>query len=498
LQGNRTSRAACLAIVGALAVAALPAGAARASTTQESIFEANAQLLQSSPEVREATLNEIQGLGADTIRALVQWRHIAPQSFARTRPPGFNGNHPSAYPAGNWAALDGLLLSARARGLRVILTPTGPGPAWAGRCGLGTTRQVCRPSPTEFARFVRALGTRYSGRYQGLPRASRWAFWNEPNVYRWLRPQWSGHGKGRYPEAAYRYRLLVAAGAGALRDTGHGSDLIILGETAPIGHTSSGRTIATAHFFRAAFCLDSRGRRLGGNQGRLLRCNRFTRLLVNGISTHPYGRGGSLAPTSRDRADEITMSSLYRLKQIAGWAYKNRRVPRVLPIWLTEHGYQTDPPDNRLGVPLGTQARWINQSDYIAYRDSWVRGIAQYLLVDDHDVGGFQTGLKFSSGRAKPSYGAYRLPIWVVRAGRRSVRVFGQVRPAPDYARARVTIQWRPRGGSYRTARIVTTTTRKGFFNVTTGYRSGFYRLRWQPAPGWPVLFSRSMEATTR
>ena len=46
---------------------------------------------------------------------------------------------------------------------------------------------------------------------------------------------------------------------------------------------------------------------------------------------------------------------------------------------------------------------------------------------------GFQTGLRFASGKAKPSYNAYRFPI-VVKKRRRGVYVWGRVRPAPGRA----------------------------------------------------------------
>ena len=83
-----------------------------------------------------------------------------------------------------------------------------------------------------------------------------------------------------------------------------------------------------------------------------------------------------------------------------------------------------------------------------------VRSVAQYLVNDDANVNGFQSGLRFVTGRAKPSLGAYRLPIWV-RAGGSSVTVFGQVRPAADSARETVLVQNRALAGvSHREAGV--------------------------------------------
>ena len=57
---------------------------------------------------------------------------------------------------------------------------------------------------------------------------------------------------------------------------------------------------------------------------------------------------------------------------------------------------------------------------------------------------GFQTGLRFASGRAKPSFNAYRFPIVVKRRGR-GVRIWGRVRPGSGTRYVRV----QRRGGSF-------------------------------------------------
>src|SRR5215211_1181673 len=109
----------------ALGAAALPAGAS-ASSRQLSIFQDDAQLLERSESTQVSTLNEIRGLGADVIKAHVQWSHVAP---AGTRKPaGFDPSHPAGY---NWGALDSLVRNAQARGFQVMLALTGPAPGWA-------------------------------------------------------------------------------------------------------------------------------------------------------------------------------------------------------------------------------------------------------------------------------------------------------------------------------------------------------------------------------
>ncbi len=105
----------------------------------------------------------------------------------------------------------------------------------------------------------------------------------------------------------------------------------------------------------------------------------------------------------------------------------------------------SNPPGTRYSVPLETQAEWINQGDYMAYRDSGVRSVAQFALEDDPSFGRdtFQTGICFYNQPnpcyPKPAYDAYRVPIYVVDRGR-NVLIYGQARPATA-AQRRIELQ---------------------------------------------------------
>jgi hypothetical protein len=473
----------------ALSVVAAPA--AHASSSQESIFQSDQLLTQSGTAVQQRTLDTLDGLGVDTIRALVLWNRFAPSPRSTHKPTGFDGANPANY---DFSILQSLLDGARQRGMTVILTPTSPAPAWASGCsGSIQTRQSCRPSPTEFGKFVHALGAKF-------PSQRRWAIWNEPNVSAFLEPQYVKSGGRLVPEAARLYRGLATSALAALRATGHGAgkDLVIVGETAPAGASSvtpiAIRSTATATFLRGFLCLTSSNRRLTGTDARNLGCTgTFPKLtFANGISTHPYGRGGSQSPLIKSRPDEITLSSLSRLRAIASAAKRYGRVSKPLAIWLTEHGFQTNPPDHRLGVSLSTQAAWINLSEYLAFKDSSVHGLAQYLLADDRSIDGFQSGLEFASGKRKPSFDAYRLPLWVAQFGSSAVKVFGQARAARDNAHERILIQFRARGSAtWKTVSTATTRTRKGFILVTLRAHPGSWRLRWTPSTGGATLTSR-------
>lgn len=154
----------------------------------------------------------------------------------------------------------------------------------------------------------------------------------------------------------------------------------------------------------------------------------------------------------------------------------------------TELGYQTRPPD-RFGVSPARQAAYINESNWIAYRSRRVHSIAQYELVDEPDAAVFNTGLRFTDGRAKPALAAFRMPIWVDRA-RRGVTVFGQVRPG--LRGETVRIQFRRRHGHYRTLARVLLRNNRGYLVRHFRARAGYWRLVWAPPGSSDELHSRT------
>jgi len=480
----------------------LPAVPAVASRTQLSVFQDDEQLVLAGTTARERTLNDLERLGADTVHSIVFWHKVAPAPLS-VRRPAFDGADPATYPPTLWDAYDDLVRGAVARGLDLILSPSSPMPAWASQCeGSRKLRKTCRPNLTQFKRFVQALGRRYSGSYVDenqnkaqLPRVQRWSIWNEPNQGGWLQPQYERVGGATVSASPQIYRELVRAAIKGLRASGHSDDDILLGETAPIGRVSgpaSTRPTPPGQFLRAVFCIDTRGRALKGAAAAALACAGYRKLAVTAISHHPYTRGGSQPPTARGNANEITVASIARLKALLKQAAARGRIRRGLPIFYTEYGFQTNPPDTTFGVSLTKQAAYINQSDWLVFNDRQVRSVAQYELRDEAALSAFQTGLRFVDGRPKPSFDAYRLPIWVTRRSGSSLRVWGQVRPAQDGVLEDVEIQGSADGQDFETVSTVQTTNTKGFVeaNVARG-QNRYWRLRWRPKDGGEAITSR-------
>src|SRR4051794_4510259 len=116
-----------LLIIAMLCLLALPA-AAGASPRQVMTFEAPEELFDDAR--RDAALDEIKAFGVTQVRQLVYWQSFAPKP-RRKHKPRFDASDPNAYPAGTWGRLDRLMAAAKARGISVMLTPTGPVPKWA-------------------------------------------------------------------------------------------------------------------------------------------------------------------------------------------------------------------------------------------------------------------------------------------------------------------------------------------------------------------------------
>ncbi|MEA2420934.1 MAG: hypothetical protein QOF55_33, partial [Thermoleophilaceae bacterium] len=316
--------------------------------------------------------------------------------------------------------------------------------------------------------------------------------WNEPNLGAWLYPQTTGKRGHRVGIGAAYYRKLVYAMRAALDSTGHRGDRFLIGETAPLGGGAT-RT-PPADFLRQLFCIDGRGKPLRGKVAKQQGCVGLKRLRANGLSHHPYGRGAGVPTGRKQRPGALTIGTIDRFVPLLRALRHSRVAPRRLPVFITEFGVTTRPPDRKFGVALARQAQYLNLVDFLAYQRPWIKSVSQFVLVDDTGLRTtFQTGLIFRTGVVKPSLGAYRMPIFVLRR-RTGVTVFGQVRPVRlGMARPKVDIQNRQPGHGWKTKRTVRTN-RRGYLLVRLPVRRGSWRIRWVEPDG-TISFSRGSDS---
>jgi hypothetical protein len=512
--------------------AALPlalATAAHGSVQQESMFQDDPRIVYADPSELGRTLDVLHSLGVDRIRVSVFWGLVAPSNTSRNKP-NFNAADPGAY-GGGFDRYDRIVRGAYARGMAVNFNITGPAPLWVtGSPERQDIAATYTPSAREFDLFVRAVGNRYGGQFtangSAVPRVDYWSIWNEPNQAGWLTPQWlpDPRRKGRWYEVAPKlYRSLVAAAYDGLVASGHGGDVILIGETAPKGLDVRGitRSLKPMRFIRDLYCVDSRQRSLRGRRASLLGCPETADqirafpdqnpglFLATGFSHHPYEL--TFSPHRRPTDKEfVTIANLPKLTRTlnAILHHYGRSKPGGLPLYLTEFGYQTSPPDP-LGVTLRRQAAYLNEAEFISYTNPAVRTLDQFLLVDDKPIPGFprnsvaawgatfQSGLMHLSGHKKPAFNAYRFPIHLprraVRRGR-TVRVWGLVRTAPNGQAQQVTVQFKRngRGRKLRTIAVRQTEPTHGYLDTRVRVPgSGLIRLVWQEPGAHKATYSR-------
>jgi hypothetical protein len=454
------SRQLARVLIALLAAALLAPAAAPASSKQVMTFEAPGELLDDS--ARERTLDEIQAFGVDRVRALVFWRDFSARPNSKKRP-RFNRAHHTAYPAGTWDRLDRLVDSTQRRGIELQLTLTGPVPTWATKRKRG---HLDTPGAREFGRWVTAVARRYGDR------VNLWSIWNEPNHPEFLKPQYR---KGR-PASPKIYRRLYRAAERALHGVPGGSgDKVLFGETAPIGNEN---LVSPLGFLRNATCLNSRYEKVRG----------CARLRIDGYAHHAYTRKNG--PNFRHPdVDDVSIGAIDRLVAALDKVARRGAMARHMPIYLTEFGIQSKP-DPIAGVSLKRQAEYLAISERIAYANPRVVAFSQYLMADDQPrkgsklqrYSGFETGLRTSKGRKKPSYDGFMLPLAVKQYGSSDV-LWGRVRPATGPTE--VTIQHKVGKGGWKRLTVVPTT---GVYGLRADHRKGQrYRVKWTRPGGGTI-----------
>jgi hypothetical protein len=360
------------------------------------------------------TLNEridrLQGLGVEIVRFTVRWDQVA-----KERP---DNPRSSSDPAYTWGFGADVLDALHDRGIPVVVTLLGT-PGWANG---GRTFNWAPMSGADFADFAAAAAERY-------PWVRDWTIWNEPNQRIWLRPTTA---------STYVKRLLNPAYAALHREIPNAR--VAGGVTAPRGNSGGVSPVAWI-------------RGMGTAKARL-----------DAYAHHPYPLKPRVeTPTSQGctwrKCETLTMGSLGRLTTEVNRAFGPKR------IWLTEYGYQTNPPDRTiLGVSYERQAHFLAEAAMIAYRSPQVDMLIHFLVQDDSVLAAWQSGLYTVAGKPKPSSRSFPLPLSQVSRRGASTTLWGQVRPRTGRQQFRLRIL---RGSSWRWLGPTRTTDARGVFTVS-------------------------------
>jgi hypothetical protein len=354
-------------------VACLAAGSVQASRNIRYGIQDDAWL-EFGPGTLNQRLATFKRLGVPLVRFTLHWNQVATR-----RPNDPTSPRDRAY---DWHRSDRVLRGLRRYGLTPVLTLVGT-PAWANS---GRAPNFAPPHPRDFRRFAIAAARRY-------PWVRYWLIWNEPNKRLWLRPTRA---------AIYVQHLLNPGYDGIHAVLPHAQ--VGGGVTAPRAGLGGVAPVVWLHGMARA------------------------RAKLDAYAHHPYPLRPGETPSSGGckNCPSITMATVPKLLILV------RRYFGPKPVWLTEYGYQTNPPDTFLGVSPKRQATMLGLAAMRAWRLARVTMLIQYLYRDEPQLSRFQSGLVYVDDRPKPSLAAIKLPF--AQMGRHGMQavVWGQIRGGRD------------------------------------------------------------------
>src|SRR4051794_39077833 len=358
-----------VALIAFAVLALLPSAQAGSSSRPAFGVQDDAWLMY-GPGTLPERLATLDSLGTQVVRFTLRWDQVAPRRPASPRNP--------ADPAYDWGQFDTVLRGLHAEGIPAVVTLYGS-PTWAN----GGHPPNWLPTKG-FADFAYAASKQF-------PWVHQWTVWNEPNGRTFAVP---------VSPAAYVRRLLNPAYA-SLHQANR-ANVVAGGVTSP-RKTPSGMS-------PLQFML---GMKLAG-----------ARLDAYAHNPYPVSTRETPFRSACERCTVLTMASLPAIR-----ADVTRYFGASKQLWLTEYGYQTNPPDTLLGVSYAKQATYLGEAAFRVWRQRGVNVLIQFLVRDEPSVGGWQSGLYTVGGAPKPAAHAFALPLaQLARSGSR-VSLWGMVRP---------------------------------------------------------------------
>ena len=367
-----------LIVVAAAAAAFLASSAAPSSRLIKGLFD-EANTLTGNPD---RTFPILRQLNTKALRTNLYWG--GRYGVASSRPQSPTNPDDPAY---DWSLYDRTVNYAQQFGIKIVFSIWGT-PRWANG---GRQPNVAPTNAVDLERFARAAARRYSGRWRGedgrgLPRVDFWLAWNEPNNPVFLAPQFKRVG-GKYIRWSPRdYARICNAVVKGVHGANFRTQKVACGATAPGGNnspTSSRASISPIAFLRSIKAYGAKG--------------------FDAYAHHPYHANPSESPKTPPRSvNTITLGNINVLIKELTRLYGAKRV------WITEYGYQTNPPDRLFGVSWAKQAAYLKQAYAIARANPRIDMLLWFLLRDDTAAGGWQSGLMTAGGKRKPAFIQYQ------------------------------------------------------------------------------------------
>jgi Glycosyl hydrolase catalytic core len=343
------------------------------------------------------TFSLFKELHVQEVRLNLYWG--GPYGVATKRPA--NPTDPND-PAYDWSLYDRTVDYAAQSGVHVLFSIYGT-PGWANG---GKGMNHAPTNAADLRAFAAAAAQRYDGTFMGadgqvIPAVREWLAWNEPNNPIFLSPQFKRSGGKWVMQSPSDYARICNAVYSGIHSLLIKSDRVACGATAPRGNndpSSSRPSISPLAFLIAAS-------KAGLKTFDAWAHHPYYQLPSETPSTPPPPPSNGAAPTA------ITLANIGDLIKEVTHLYGNKR------IWITEYGYQTNPPDPLIGVSWAKQAAYLTQAFAIARKNPRIDLMLWFLLKDEPNLGGWQSGLITYGGRHKPSFNAFEQMAAAIPSG---------------------------------------------------------------------------------
>lgn len=393
-------------------------------------IESNAELINTdrTSNDRATTIAGMHELGAKVVRVNLRWYDIAARCSGQT--PSLLQNHRnSCY---NWVSSDEVIRLTAQRNMEVLISIS-QAPYWlhnsTNHAFLGNSDNQWNRSLAHYQALLFAAATRYSqGSSHGTVRL--WTVWNEPNSPVYLAPQGSEFQRVR---TARRYAQLAARSAFQIKRANPRA-LVAAGPTGPTGGRNGTKPITFLRRVQAYLPRYLPGRTLV-----------MKRRHIDAWAHNPYPGFRTAPNRGKTRAPSVGMSNIDDLFV----ALDQSAILRKKPVWATEFGWETNPPDPTLGIAPSTQARWLAESFDWLDRSRRVTIAIWYVYKDGGLINDWQSGVLYQSGVRKLSFLYYQraisIPVNQVRRGV-TLRIWARSAVRPSSTR----VVWSEDGRTWR------------------------------------------------